>query len=165
MAYPRKIRNFTIYIDGLGYFGRCTSGTLPELKLKTEAHRAAGMDAPLAADMGMEAMTAEMVFAEWAPELIKHFGKRVRATFRAGAMGEDDFEADAFMFDVGGRVSVVSGDELKSGDGVMLKLSWEVDFYRIEREGEELVKIDVENGVRIIGGEDQLASMRVAMGL
>lgn len=165
MAYPRTIRNFAVFIDGLGYFGKCSSGTLPELKLKTEAHRGAGMDGTLAVDMGMEAMTAEMVFAEWAAELIKHFGKRVRATFRAGAMGEDDFEADAYAFEIGGRVSMVGGDELKAGDGASLKLSWEVDYFRVEKDGEVLVEIDVENGKRVIGGEDQLASMRIAMGL
>lgn len=164
MAYPRKIRNFNAFVDGVGYFGKVLEGALPKLNIKTAPHRGGGMDGSVGVDMGMEAMTAEVTFSEWSPELITHFGKRVRMTFRAGAMGEDDFDTDAYAFEVGGRCTVVEGDNLKSGDDVNLKLGWECDFFRVEREGETLVEIDVENGVRNIGGEDQMRSMRAALG-
>jgi len=41
----------------------------------------------------------------------------------------------------------------------------EVDYYRLEKDGEELWEIDIENGVRVIGGVDQLAELRRAMGI
>ncbi|MEM7270753.1 MAG: phage major tail tube protein, partial [Pseudomonadota bacterium] len=47
----------------------------------------------------------------------------------------------------------------------MLKISWEVDYFRVEINGEDVVEIDVENGRRIIDGVDQLAEIRAAMGL
>lgn len=165
MAYPRTIRNFNAFVDGTGYFGKCTEAKLPELKLKTAPHRGAGMDAPLAIDMGMEAMQAEATFAEWSPEHWKRFGSKLRMTLRPAAVGEDDFNADAFAFEIGGRVAGVMGDDMKAGPEAMLKVSWEVDYFRVVINGEVVVEIDVENGKRIIDGVDQLASIRSAMGL
>ncbi len=165
MAYPRTIRNHNVFIDGVGYFGRADEITLPQLKITEADFRGSGMDAPIGIDMGIEKMTAQQTFKEWSPELITHFGRRVRWTARAGAMGQENFDADAWAFEVGGRVVGLPTDALKGGGDVMLKLDWSVDYFRIEKDGVDLVEIDIENGKRVIGGEDQLASMRRAMGI
>ena len=165
MAYPRKIKNFNAFVDGTSYFGKCVEGSMPALKLKTDPHCGGGMDIPIAQDMGMEAMTAQAVFAEWAPELVTSFGRRLSMTFRAGAMGEEDFSADAFAYEIRGKIASSEGDNLKPGEASNLKLMWEVDYYRIEREGVTLIEIDPINGKRLVGGVDQLTEMRRAMGL
>lgn len=165
MSYPRTIRNFNAFVDGISYFGKVSEGKLPDLKIKTAAHRGAGMDGELAIDMGMEALQSSLTFDEWNPAVVKQLGKRTRFVLRPAAMGEDDFVADAWIFTCGGRVTTNEFDALKPGDPSKLKAMLEVDFFRAELNGEELFKIDIENGVRIIGGEDQLASMRSAMGL
>ncbi len=123
------------------------------------------MDGPIAQDMGMEAMQAEMTLAEWPPELIKMFGTRQRMTLRPpGAIGEDGFSADSFVATLGGRFSVVNMADLKPGSDVPLKLTLEVDYFRMLHNGDELFEIDIEAGKRIIGGVDQLAELRAAMG-
>ncbi|TRD18406.1 phage major tail tube protein [Palleronia caenipelagi] len=165
MQYPRTIRNFNAFIDGVSYAGRVLEGKLPELKLQTASHRGGGMDGPLAIDMGMEALQSEITLAEWPPELIKMFGTRQRMTFRPGAMGEHDLSADSFVASLGGRWSVVNFADLKPGSDVPLKLSLEVDYVRMQKDGDELFEIDIEAGKRVIGGVDQLAEMRRAMGL
>jgi phage tail tube protein FII len=39
MAYPKQIRNFNAFVDGVNYFGRATEGKLPDLKLmRSEEH-------------------------------------------------------------------------------------------------------------------------------
>ena len=165
MAFPRTIRNYNAFIDGIGYFGKSTEANLPKLQLQTEDHRGAGMDAPIAIDMGMQAMTADVSFAEWSPELFHHFGTRKRLILRPAALGEDDFAADAWIATIGGRFSAVEPSTLKAAGSVPLKLTASVDYYRLEKDGEELFEIDIENGKRIIGGTDQLAGLRRAMGL
>jgi len=162
--YPRTIRNFNAFIDGVSYAGRALEAKLPELKLQTANHRGGGMDAPIAIDMGMEAMTAEVTLAEWPPELIKMFGSRQRMVLRPVAQGEHDATADAYVGTIGGRWSVTNMADLKPGSDVPLKLTLAVDYYQLEKDGEELVLIDVEAGKRIIGGVDQLAAQRAAMG-
>ncbi|MCA3480645.1 MAG: phage major tail tube protein, partial [Rhodobacter sp.] len=46
-----------------------------------------------------------------------------------------------------------------------LKLMMDVRYYRLEINGEQIVEIDLVNGKRVIGGVDQLADQRRAMGL
>lgn len=165
MSYPRKIRNFNAFLDGISYFGIVSAGKLPALKIKTAAHRGSGMDAEMGVDMGMEAMKSELTFDEFRPEVIKKFGRKERIVMRPAAMGEDDFEADTNIFTIGGRIIENNFDDLGAGSDSKLMIVMDVDFYQIEQNGETLVKIDVENGVRIIGGFDQLASIRQAMGI
>ena len=165
MAYPRTIRNFNAFVDGVSYFGRVAKGTLPDLQLMTEAFRGGGMDAPVAVDMGMEAMEAELEFHEHSPAILKAFGGRTKFTLRAGALGEDDFEADAHAYTLGGRIVGQTTGELGAGEQVPLTLTMAVDYYRHEVNGEVVAEIDVRNGRRIIGGTDQLASLRAAMAI
>ena len=164
MQSPRTIRNFNAFVDGVSYAGRVLEGKLPELKMQTASHRGGGMEGPVAVDMGMEAMQAELTLAEWPPELIKMFGTRQRMTLRPGAMGEHDFSADSYVGTLGGRWSVTNFGDLKSGSDVPLKLTLEVDYFRMLKDGDELFEIDIEAGKRIIGGVDQLAELRAAMG-
>lgn len=165
MAYPRTIRNFNAFIDGVSYFGKSTEATLPKLNLQTEDHRGAGMDAPIAIDMGVQGMTADVSFAEWSPELCRLFGTRQNLVLRPGALGESDVTADTYIFTIGGRWSGWEGSTLKPGGSVPLKLTTSVHYFRAEFNGEELFEIDIENGKRIINGVDQLADLRKAMGL
>lgn len=165
MAYPRKIKNFNAFVDGFGYFGRCTEAKLPDLELATSDYRGGGMDAPVKVDMGQETMQAELTFAEWSPELLRQWGRRSRFVLRGGAQGEEDFEADSIVVTLGGRVTKQGQGDFKAGDDVHLTLTIAPDYYRLEHNGDVMVEIDVEAGKRIVGGEDQLASMRLAMGL
>ncbi|KAF0676730.1 phage major tail tube protein [Profundibacterium mesophilum] len=165
MQYPRKIRDFNAYIDGVSYAGRATEATLPELKLETEGHRGAGMDAPLAVEMGMAGMQAMITLAEWTVEPIKFFGARRRMVLRPIERGEADYEASAFIASLGGRWSVMNFSDLKTGSDVPIKLTLDVDYFRLVKDGDELFEIDVQAGRRVIGGVDQLAATRRAMGI
>ena len=165
MAYPRTIRNYNAFIDGRTYFGRCTEAKLPAITLTTVNHRGAGMDAPMAIDMGMERMEAELSFAEWAPELITMIGTRVPIVLRPGEMGEEDFQATGFTATLRGRITMIDPGQLQGGNESPLKLTQAVDYYRLQREDVELFEIDVENGKRVIGDIDQLADLRRAMGV
>lgn len=165
MAYPRTVRNFNAFIDGVGYFGRAEQATLPSLELNTEEHRGAGMDAAIEIDMGMTAMTAEIGFVEWSPELYTHFGNKPRLVLRPAAMGESDDQVDEKIYTIGGLWKTVGHDQMQPGQNTMIKLTCAVRYYRVEHNGEELVEIDVENGVRRIGGTDQMRNLRQAMGI
>lgn len=165
MAYPRTIRNFNAFVDGVSYFGRCAKATLPELSVQTEDFRAGGMDAPVAVDMGLEAMTCALEFDEHSPALLTTLGTRTRFVLRAGAMGEDDFEADTLVFTVGGRITGQQTGELGAGERTPLTLTMAVDSFRVEHNAAVMVDIDVRNARRIVGGTDQLAAMRAAMAI
>ncbi len=165
ISYPKKIRNFTAFMNGFGYAGRVTSGQIPEVKIKTASHRGGGMDGAVAVDMGVEDMKAELALADWPPELIKYAGTRQDLTLNAAARTMRDFEFEGYSANIIGLVSVLNFAELKAGDDAPLKLTMEVDEFALSHEGAELFRLNPSQGIRIIGGVDQLAGQRRAMGI
>ena len=93
MSLPRTIRNFNAFVDGISYFGICSEAKLPQPKIQTEAHRGSGMDGPVGIDMGVEALSYELTFAEWRPELAKKLGRQERFVLRPGQQSATDFSA------------------------------------------------------------------------
>lgn len=164
MGYPRTIRNFNAFVDGVGYFGIATEAKLPQVKVQTEAHRGAGMEGPVGLDMGLEGMTSEITFSEWSPTLLKKLGRQERFVFRPMQRGEDDVEATTIIATVGGLITIPDLGDLKPGTNSPLKLTMDVRYYRLEIDGEEIWEIDLVNAKRVIGGVDQMASARAAMG-
>jgi len=166
MAFPRKIKNFNAFVDGRSYFGIVLTGTMPTLELNTAEWRGGGMDAPLTVDMGMSALEATLVFAEFRPELLRSFGTRTLFVLRAAAQAEADIvNADALAFTMRGRITGSEPSEFGAGNDVTHTLTMAPDRYKIELAGEVLVDIDIEAGKRVIGGTDQTEAIRRAMGL
>lgn len=166
MSYPRTIRNFNAFIDATSYFGLVLEAKLPMLDLETANHRGAGMDGTIEIDMGLKAMSAELTVSEHRPELIRLFGNRQRLVLRPAGLSQVSYsDADTYVYTIGGLWKTVDPGTMKPGTDAPLKLATAVDYLRIEMNGEELVEIDVENGKRVIGGTDQMAALREAMGL
>lgn len=165
MSYPRFIRNFNVFIDGVSYFGRAVEAKLPDVKIATAAHRGAGMDGPVGIDMGLEGMSAEASMAEWDPVVLKKLGTQQRLVFRPAALRDDAAEAVAIIATLGGLVTAHELPGLKPGENSVMKVTVDVRTYRLEIDGEVVFDIDLPNGKRVIGGVDQLASIRRAMGI
>ena len=165
MPFPRTIRNYNAFMDGGSFAGLVTKASLPELALSTADFRGGGMDGSVAIDMGQEAMAAELEFKEWSRAALTRWARPTRLVLRAGEMGEDDFEATPLVFTLGGRVTKQVGGDLQGGQESLLTLTWNVTYFRVERDGETLTEIDVERAVRIVDGTDQLAALRRAMGV
>lgn len=165
MQIPKTIRNFNAFLDGRSYFGLCEEAKLPQPKIQTEAHRGSGMDGPVGIDMGMEALAAEATFTEWDPVLLRRIGTTTRIVFRPAAQGDSAQDVDTIIATVSGLVTGVEVGDLKPGTGSKLKLSWDVRTYKLEVNGAVIWDINLLTGKRIVGGIDQLAAMRRAMGI
>lgn len=57
---PHVLKNMNLFVDGRGYAGRVDEIKLPKLTLKTEEHRAGGMDIPVELELGMDKLEAEL---------------------------------------------------------------------------------------------------------
>lgn len=164
MAYPLIIRNYNAFVDGVSYFGIVREGKLPDLKINTAAHRGTGMDGPVGVDMGLEAMQAEMIFAEWPSAILKMVGTIQSFVYRPAARADDGREAGYIATCKGLLVSAAKGN-LKPGEESLLTARLDLRQYRLEQDGEVLWDIDLETGKRSIGGVDQNATLRANMGL
>lgn len=165
MSLPKVIRNFNAFVDGISYFGKATTAKLPQPKIQTEAHRGAGMDGPVGLDMGVEGMTSELTFAEWDPVIVKKIGTQQRIVLRPAAQADGDVEATAIIATIGGLVTTTESGDLNPGQNATLRMEIDVRSYKLEIGGETVIDIDMVNAKRVIGGVDQLAAIRKAMGI
>ena len=164
---PKVLKNFNIMVDGFGCAGLCEEVELPELKKHEEKFRGAGMDAPVALDLGMEELNLKMSFAEHLEVIYRQFGlvdgNAVGVTFRAAKA--DDTSVVAIEVVARGSYSLIPASKVKAGEKGMLEATMALRYYRLTIGGAKLIEIDIEAGTRIINGVDQLASIRNAISI
>jgi P2 family phage contractile tail tube protein len=165
---PRVLKNMNLFVDGRGYAGRIDEIQLPKLTLKTEEHRAGGMDVPVEIDLGMDKLEAELTISDYDPEVYKLFGlldlKPVQITIRGAiqAQGED---AKPVVVNLRGGWREIDAGTWKPGDKSTLKVSVAASYYKLTIDGQEVVEVDAINLVRKVGGVDQMNAIRAAIGL
>jgi P2 family phage contractile tail tube protein len=168
IAFPQVLKNMNLFVDGRGFAGRVDEIQLPKLTLKTEEHRAGGMDVPVEIDLGMEKLEAELTLSDYDPEVFKLFGlldnTATQITLR-GAIQAQGAEAKPVVIHLRGGWKELDAGSWKMGDKSSLKVSVAANYYKLTLAEEELIEIDAINLVRKIGGTDQMAGIRTAIGL
>lgn len=169
MSLPRKLKNFNLFNDGRSYMGEVTEVTLPKLTAKMEEYRAAGMDAPVDVDLGMEKLTMEWTCGGYVKQVLEQFGALdhdgVILRF-AGALQADDVrEVVPLEVVVRGRHSEVDLGSSKPGDDTEIKVNTSISYYKVSMAGETVIEIDIMNMVKIINGNDLMSDFRMALGL
>lgn len=164
---PKILKNFNLFVDGRGYAGRVDEVTVPKLGLKTEEHRAGGMDTPIELELGMNKLECDFTLSEYDPEILKMFGLSNWAQVGLSMRGALDGEAGVTPVTVTLRGAWRDLDfgNWKAGERAPLKVTVALRYYRLNIGGDDLIEVDAENMVRKIAGVDQLAEMRWAIGL
>jgi P2 family phage contractile tail tube protein len=169
MATPRILKNFNVIVNGRGLAGVADSGTLPEVSVKTDEHRAGGMDAPTEIDMGMDALSAKWSMKD--PDLTvlglagQMNSNSARVTFRGSFVRDADMSRVAVIAECVGRIKKNTYSDWKAGDATTFDFEMSVNYYKLTVGGVEVYEIDVENMIRRCGGVDQLAGIRADIGL
>ncbi|RYF02246.1 MAG: phage major tail tube protein [Comamonadaceae bacterium] len=169
MALPRKLKGFAVFVDGTNYMGEMPEVTLPTLSRKMEEYRAGGMNGPIELDMGMEKMEAELKGSGWVTGLTAKWGAAshdaVMLRF-AGAVQTDDSGAglpvEVVMM---GRLTERDPGSAKAGDMVERTFKYSLSYYKEVVNGQVVMEIDLVNMIEIVGGVDNMASTRAAMGI
>lgn len=168
MPIPDILRNINLFVDGRGYAGKVDELTPPKLTIKTEEHRAGGMDAPVELDMGMEKLECDFSLAGPDAGTLKSWGlgagKPVPLTFR-GVLQDADGVTRAVVMRMRGIVREADFGTWKPGEKAPLKATVAVRYYKLELDGEVIHEIDPENMIRVVNGADQLQAQRAALGL
>ncbi|MCG5240104.1 phage major tail tube protein [Azospirillum doebereinerae] len=169
IQFPRVLKNMNLFIDGRGYAGRVDEVTLPKLTLKTEEHRAGGMDLAVELDMGMEKLEGTMVVSDFDPELFKSFGlldtSGLPVTLRGAFQAQGSATVQAVTVNLRGGWKDIDPGSWKPGDKSTLTLAYASTYYKLTVDGADLVEIDAVNMKRVVAGTDQLEAQRTAIGL
>ena len=165
---PRVMKNFSITVAGRGYIGIAEEVRLPDLRLKIDEHRGAGMDMPIPIDLGMEKIDIGFTLAEHNEDVFKYFGlvnqNAVAVTFR-GAMRDDTTPAVPYIITAQGMYQEIRQGTIRNGDRNRLEAMISCRYYLLSIGGVNLIEIDADNFIRSINGVDQLADMRQALGM
>jgi hypothetical protein len=166
---PRTLRNFSLFLDGVGFAGRVTELTLPTISIATEEYRAGGLDAPIQIDMGMEALTCSFTLAEYDVDVMKVVGIYDQNAFQVTARGalqrNGDVAAVPIVCNLTGSITSFDPGALEAGSLTEATFEMAVRYYKLAIANEDIIEIDVENLKRIVNGVDQLESIRTALGL
>jgi len=161
---PKTLRNFNAFIDGIGWAGLVEEGTPPKIAIAVLEHKAGGMAAPIDLDSGMvEKMECEMSFAEFNPALFTQLGNS-DATFTLRGAQSDGTVTQGVVYQMRGLVKTNEPSSWKPGEKGTLKVMMTCSFLRLTIDGSDVVEIDAINMRRVIGGVDQLAEQRSALG-
>ncbi|MGY3286282.1 P2 family phage contractile tail tube protein [Pseudomonas fulva] len=165
---PETLANTNLFVDGVSFQGDVPSLTLPKLTLKTEEHRAGGMDIGIELDMGMEKMEANFTTTGVRKESLKFFGladgNAFNGTFRGSFKGQRG-ATKAVVVTLRGLLKELDMGDWKAGDKAEVKHGIAVTYYKLEVGGELIYEIDPIGMKRVINGTDQLASQRSDLGL
>ena len=168
---PKILKNFNLYVgdDDPRYAGKC-SVTLPTLTINTEEHRAGGMDAPVAIDMGMNAIDIEFSLSEYDPTALSFFGisgssENLPKIIAKGALQGDDGEVTSAIVTAIGIMTETNLGAWVAGEMTENTFKINCRYYSFDLDGTVIHEIDTVNMIRMINGTDQLEPIRGAIGL
>jgi len=162
------LKNFNIFIDGIGYAGNAESFTPPTLTMATEEFKAAGMIAPLDVETGMlEKLEASFTLTKQAPEVESRLGNSVKpvSITARGAVQDFDGNVKECVIKLTGKIKSIEPGEWTPGAGVKPKFTMSVYYYHKTVAGTPVHIVDVKNMVAVIGGVDVFADIRSALGI
>ena len=169
MGLPRKLKAFAAFVDGTNYMGEMPEVTLPTLSRKMEAYRGGGMNGEIDLDFGQEKMEAELKGAGWLKGLAGKWGAGTHDAVLirfAGAIQADDSEAVTPVEVVmRGRLQEFDPGTNKAGDATERTYKYTLSYYKEVVDGQVDIEIDLVNMVENVGGVDNLAGTRAALGI
>lgn len=171
MALPKKLKHMNIFNDGNSHQGEATTVTLPNLTRKLESFRAAGMDGPAKADLGMgdDGIIIKYKVGGWSLLTLRQYGA-VRADgvmlrFMGSVQRDDTGEVSAVEVVVRGRHEEINFGDSTPGEDTEHDITSTCTYYRLVVDGEDIIEIDILNFVCIVDGVDLLAEHRRNIGL
>lgn len=161
---PKTLKNFNVFIDGVGYAGIVEEGSPPPIVLKTEEIMNGGMAAPVDVSMAsVEKMEFELTLKEFSAKVIGLIGQDNVGVSLRGAIGPDN---EAVIIETRALVRDNNQDGWKAGgDSAVLKVGLTANYYKQTINGDVLVEIDAVNMIFNAGGVDHMAGMKTALGV
>jgi len=169
MAIPSVLKAYACFIDGRGYAGKADV-ELPELTVTTEEYAAGGMAGKVKLDMGLvEALDAKVTLYDYAPEVLSQWGLAnggaVSMVFRGAKQPDDGSTPMPIKVAMRGHLHTAGMGNWEAGAKTSMECTLNCRSYKLEMNGETIIEVDAERMVRIVGGVDQMAALRNAIGV
>ncbi|KMK28652.1 tail protein [Pluralibacter gergoviae] len=157
MAIPKKLRLFTMYVDGTNHIGKIPSVTLPKITRKTEDFQGGGMLGAAAVDLGLDsgALDASMIVGGVVEELILKYGSDIDG-LRMRFVGEIYSGGTSSLLEVEmrGRMTEIDQGEAKQGDDTNHTYAIKNTYYKLSVDDKPLLEIDLLNFIYKRNGQN-----------
>ncbi|MBY6056750.1 phage major tail tube protein [Leisingera daeponensis] len=168
MAIQDILKAFNLFVDGHGHAGKMGDYTPPSPSIAAEEYRAGGMDGPVDIDMGQEKMTTSFVLRNYSATVLSLWGvapgRLIQVTAR-GSLESEDGTVKAVVHNIRGKILQGDRGTWSPGQSASLTVNMSVEYFKETIDGQVIAEVDVINMVRIVGGVDQLAERRAALGI
>lgn len=165
---PRVLKNFSLFVDGRGLAGTISTLTLPTLTTKMEEFRGGGMDAPVDIDMGMEKLETSFELFDYDENILSLYGLADGAATQVtarGALRRDGEPAVPMVVNMTGVLKEMDPGDWVAGDQTSMTMSMSLRYLKMTIGSRVAVEIDKVNMIRRINGQDQLETIRTAIGV
>jgi P2 family phage contractile tail tube protein len=117
VAIPKKLRLFTLFVDGENFIGKVPS-VLPKLTRKTEDYQGGGMVGSVAVDLGLDsgALDASMIVGGVVEELILKYGDIDELRLRFVGEIYSGGTSSLLEVEMRGRITEIDPGDAKQGD-------------------------------------------------
>lgn len=168
MALPRDLKDYALYVEG-DFVGDAESGTAPKLTYKVEEWIGGGMSGPIEIDQHLEKLTCEWMVRGFSPSAYAQYGTRslggLGLRFSGAYQQPDTGEVDSIEHIMRGTHRELESPEHKRGSPGQTKVVSTLTIYELRINDEEIIHIDLINGIERYNGTDIRSDIRQAIGL
>ncbi|HYN76911.1 MAG TPA: phage major tail tube protein [Lamprocystis sp. (in: g-proteobacteria)] len=166
---PSVLKAYSLFVDGRGYAGKADV-ELPELNLVTEEYAAGGMSGKVKLDMGLhESIDVKFSLYDYDPDVLKLWGlangNSAALVIRGAKQDDSGSTTVPVKVTVRGQLQTLGMGSWEAGSKTKMDCTVNCRAYKLEVGGQTMVELDVERMIRVIGGTDQMAALRGAIGL
>lgn len=165
---PKILKEFNCWIDGVGTDGVVPELTLPKITRKLEDYRGGTMMGDVKVDLGVEAMECEIKFGGYMEEVLATMGTSINGTlfrFAGVAEREDTGDIIGLEIEMRGRFGEYDWGSQKAGDMSDHGATFHPTYYKLIREGKDVLEIDMLAGIWKVNGKDMNEKKRKILGL
>lgn len=169
MALPKVLKNMNVYTDGTNWKAEVKTITLPKITKKTEDYRGAGMLGDVALDMGYEKMECEISHPGFNRLQYAEFGNcgvdALPVRYVGSYEDKQTCQKSTVEYYARGTLIEVDAGDQELGSLGDFKSMYNLSYFRLTVDGEEVVELDFINGIERFAGTDLSAEVRQMLGL
>lgn len=164
---PEMIVNYNAYQDGAGLLGLASEVQLPQFEAMTETISGAGIagEYEVAIPGHFGSQTIEFQFRALDEQMVKLMEPRrktivLRASQQGYNVTSGEKRYDGLKISVRGVPKSSEGGKIAVGKPTESKVTLEITYYKVEKNGKVLIEYDKLNMIYIIDGVDYLEEIR-----
>jgi hypothetical protein len=158
---PKKLKNFNLFVDGIGFAGRAEEASLQTLTVKSEDHTA-GLDTPFPVDTGMDVPSLSFDLAEPAGDVVKHFAKveEIGITLIGTCNDDESTASEPVTITARGVIGSMDLGSWSAGNKVSPKFTMKLTYVKVQALNGGTFELDIKNNKRMVNGTDMVEVIR-----